>query len=96
MLVIDDDPTARDLLAQDAARRKAIASSHARSGEEALALAREHRPQAITLDVMMPRMDGWAVLTALKADPELRDIPVIMVTISTSAAWRFRSVPPTS
>src|SRR5262249_8034397 len=44
-------------------------------------LARELRPAAITLDVMMPGMDGWAVLTALKADPNVADIPVIMLTI---------------
>ena len=54
---------------------------HAASGEEALNLARTIRPDAITLDVMMPKPDGWDVLSALKADAELRDIPVIMVTI---------------
>src|SRR6202040_4426945 len=53
----------------------------ARNGVEALALAREHRPQAITLDVLMPQMDGWGALKELKSDPELRDIPVIMVTV---------------
>ena len=53
----------------------------ARNGVEALALAREHRPQAITLDVLMPQMDGWAALKELKADAQLRDIPVIMVTV---------------
>ncbi len=46
-----------------------------------MARARELRPDAITLDVLMPEMDGWAVLSALKDDPELADIPVIMVTI---------------
>ena len=51
------------------------------SGEEGLRLARKIHPQAITLDVMMPGMDGWAVLAALKSDPELADIPVIMLTI---------------
>ncbi len=53
----------------------------ARNGIEALALAREHRPQAITLDVLMPQMDGWRALKELKAAAELRDIPVIMVTV---------------
>jgi CheY-like chemotaxis protein len=53
----------------------------AAGGEEGLRLARELRPAAITLDVMMPGMDGWAVLTALKADADLADIPVIMLTI---------------
>jgi CheY-like chemotaxis protein len=50
-------------------------------GEEGLRLARALRPDVITLDVMMPGMDGWAVLSALKADAETTDIPVIMVTI---------------
>jgi len=54
---------------------------HARTGEEAIAQARAHRPSAITLDVIMPRMDGWSVLVALKADPDLRDIPVVVVSI---------------
>jgi CheY-like chemotaxis protein len=53
----------------------------ASSGADGLRLAKELRPDAITLDVLMPGMDGWAVLTALKADPELADIPVIMLTI---------------
>src|ERR1035437_3858379 len=53
----------------------------ARNGVEALALARQHRPQAITLDVLMPQMEGWAALKELKADAELRDIPVIMVSV---------------
>ena len=45
------------------------------SGTEALNLARMVRPDAITLDVLMPKPDGWDVLTALKADAQLRDIP---------------------
>ncbi len=53
----------------------------ANSGDEGLMLARELKPCAITLDVIMPSMDGWAVLSALKHDPELMDIPVIMMTI---------------
>jgi CheY-like chemotaxis protein len=44
-------------------------------------MAREKRPDAITLDVMMPGLDGWAVLGAIKADPDLADIPVIMLTM---------------
>ena len=51
------------------------------SGEEGLARARELRPDVITLDVAMPRMDGWSVLSALKADPDLVEIPVIMLTM---------------
>ena len=51
------------------------------SGAEGLRLAKEVHPLLITLDVMMPEMDGWRVLKQLKADPELAEIPVIMVTV---------------
>ena len=53
----------------------------ASGGEEGLRLARQLQPAAITLDVMMPGMDGWSVLSALQADAELCDIPVIMLTM---------------
>ena len=53
----------------------------ASGGEQGLLLARTLLPAAITLDVMMPDMDGWSVLSALKSDAELRDIPVIMLTM---------------
>jgi CheY-like chemotaxis protein len=80
VLVVDDDPAARDLLAANL-KGSGYRLVHAASGEEALNLARTLRPDAITLDVIMPKMDGWAVLSALKADVELRDIPVVMVTV---------------
>ena len=54
----------------------------ASTGEEGLALARRVHPAAITLDVLMPGMDGWTVLATLKADPELSSIPVVMVTMT--------------
>jgi len=54
---------------------------HARSGAEAMTLAREQHPDAVTLDVMMPQMDGWAVLSSLKAEADTRDIPVVIVTM---------------
>ena len=53
----------------------------AASGDDGLRLAREHRPVAITLDVLMPGVDGWSVLSPLKADPDLADIPVVVVSI---------------
>ena len=80
VLVIDDDPSARDLMRRYL-NREGIYAVIAGTGEEGLRLAREIRPVLITLDVMMPGMDGWAVLQALKADPELCKIPVIMATI---------------
>jgi CheY-like chemotaxis protein len=80
ILVVDDDPAVLDLLSITLGR-EGYRVIHARTGEEAIAQARAHRPSAITLDVIMPRMDGWSVLVALKADPELRDIPVVVVSI---------------
>jgi CheY-like chemotaxis protein len=80
VLVIDDEAAVRDLM-QRFLTKEGFRVIPAASGEEGLRRAREIRPDAITLDVMMPGMDGWAVLTALKADPELADTPVIMLTI---------------
>ncbi|MHB1561982.1 MAG: response regulator [Isosphaeraceae bacterium] len=80
VLVIDDDPNVRDLVRR-AVEKEGFCVSYASSGAEGLELARTLRPDLITLDVMMPRMDGWSVLGALKADPELAEIPVVMVTI---------------
>jgi CheY-like chemotaxis protein len=80
VLVIDDDPGVLDLLSRFL-RKEGFAVVTAPSGEDGLRLARQQRPDAITLDVMMPGMDGWAVLSTLKADPELCDIPVIILTI---------------
>ncbi|HVG43850.1 MAG TPA: response regulator, partial [Longimicrobium sp.] len=80
VLVIDDDPAQRELMQRFLAR-EGFLSRAAGSGEEGLRLARRLKPAAITLDVMMPEMDGWTVLAALKADPTLCDIPVIMLTM---------------
>ncbi len=79
VLVIDDDPDARDLMTRCLSKQGFRVYSSA-TGEAGLQLAKELRPDAITLDVMMPTMDGWTVLSALKADPDLADIPVIMMT----------------
>jgi signal transduction histidine kinase/CheY-like chemotaxis protein len=80
VLVVDDDASVRGLLARTL-EKEGYRVISAANGVQALALAREHRPQAITLDVMMPKLDGWGALKELKADAELRDIPVIMVTV---------------
>jgi PAS domain S-box-containing protein len=80
ILVIDDDPSSRNLIERTLAGAGYRVLTAA-GGEEGLALAREQRPILITLDVMMPSMDGWSVLAALKEDPLLRDIPVIMNTM---------------
>jgi adenylate cyclase len=80
VLVVDDEPSVRSLLGKTL-EKEGYRVISAGNGIEALSLAREHRPQAITLDVLMPQMDGWEALKQLKADAELRDIPVIMVTV---------------
>jgi CheY-like chemotaxis protein len=80
VLVIDDDETQRDLI-----RRFLVGegfSVHTASdGEEGIRLAQRLLPAAITLDVMMPGLDGWTVLSMLKADPSVSSIPVIMLTM---------------
>ena len=80
VLVIDDDSTARDLI-QRTLNKEGFTVLLAGDGPSGIELARKLRPRVITLDVMMPRMDGWAVLSALKADPATAAIPVIMLTI---------------
>ncbi|HYA04488.1 MAG TPA: response regulator [Xanthobacteraceae bacterium] len=80
VLIVDDDPAARELLSANL-RSAGYRLVHAASGDEALSLARTVNPDAITLDVMMPKPDGWEVLSALKADADLRDIPVVIVTV---------------
>jgi signal transduction histidine kinase/CheY-like chemotaxis protein len=80
VMIVDDDPNARDLLAATV-RREGYRVIEATDGETALALAREWHPDVVTLDVLMPRLDGWAVLTAIKSDPELAETPVIIVTV---------------
>ena len=80
VLVIDDDATVQDLLRRSL-NRDGFRVETASDGATGLARARELRPAIITLDVMMPGMDGWEVLAALKEDPETADIPVIVVSI---------------
>ena len=81
ILVIDDDPMTREMM-QSFLAREGFQVHLAASGEEGVRLAKEVRPSAITLDVMMPGFDGWAVLTALKSDPRTHDIPVVMLTVA--------------
>jgi CheY-like chemotaxis protein len=80
VLVIDDDPVIRDLMGSFL-KKEGYLATLAAGGEEGLRQARRLRPDVITLDVAMPSMDGWSVLSALKADPELADIPVVMLTM---------------
>lgn len=80
VLVIDDDPSVRDLLSRFLSK-EGFRVQTAPGGAQGLELARKILPDAITLDVMMPGMDGWAVLAALKAESVLAGIPVIMLTM---------------
>src|SRR5262245_34011388 len=80
ILVIDDDPTVRELMERFLVK-EGFPVVTAANGVEGLQRVREVRPAAITLDVLMPDLDGWTVLAALKGDPELADIPVIFLTI---------------
>jgi signal transduction histidine kinase/CheY-like chemotaxis protein len=80
VLVIDDDAMARDMLSR-MLESEGYEVITAEDGESALRLARQRRPLAITLDVLMPKLDGWGVLAQLQANAELRDIPVIVVSI---------------
>ena len=80
ILVIDDDPTVHDLMRRFLTKegfRVAIAPG----GKEGIQLAKELKPDLITLDVLMAETDGWSVLTTLKADPDTADIPVIILTM---------------
>jgi len=80
VLVIDDDPAVHDLLDHHLTR-EGFSVITASKGDEGIDLARRIRPFAITLDVIMPNKDGWAVLKELKSDPDLASIPVIMISI---------------
>jgi CheY-like chemotaxis protein len=80
ILVIDDDETVRELMVRYLTR-EGFEVVTAENGIAGLALARQLHPSAITLDVMMPELDGWTVLSALKGDPTLSDIPVVLVSI---------------
>jgi signal transduction histidine kinase/CheY-like chemotaxis protein len=81
VLVIDDDPDACELMSRSLSK-EGFHVLTATEGVEGLRLAREASPHVITLDVLMPGMDGWSVLRALKADPRLSTIPVIMITMA--------------
>jgi PAS domain S-box-containing protein len=88
VLVIDDDRTSRDII-----RRALVGEGFdvisAASGREGLDRARAIRPALITLDIIMPEADGWEILSELKADPDLADIPVVLLSILDEPARGF-------
>lgn len=81
ILVVDDEPMVVDLVRGllEAVGHSVLA---ALDGLAALQVAREEKPDAIVLDIMMPEMDGYEVCRRLKADPALRRIPIVIVTAS--------------
>ena len=81
ILVIDDDLNAQELMKKFLTKEN-YDVIQATSGKDGLRLAKEHLPNLITLDVMMPEMDGWEVLTALQSDQKTKNIPVIMLTMA--------------
>jgi CheY-like chemotaxis protein len=95
VLVIDDDADARSLMRRFLAREGFDTLTTA-DGSEGLRLARQFKPSLIILDVLMPRMDGWAVLRELQSDPALAAIPVVMLSILDEQKRDSRSVPQTT
>ncbi len=88
ILVIDDDPAARELMTRFLLKEGYYVETAA-TGKDGLRRAEELRPDVITLDVMMPGMDGWAVLSSLKANPVLAAIPVVMLSMVTDKNMGF-------
>ncbi|MDR6953040.1 PAS domain S-box-containing protein [Ancylobacter sp. 3268] len=80
VLVVDDDPAVHEVLAATLGKEGYVLR-HARDGIDALDIMRRDPPDIVTLDVMMPKIDGWSVLGIMKSEPELAHIPVIMLTI---------------
>ncbi|HEX6865584.1 MAG TPA: response regulator, partial [Thermoanaerobaculia bacterium] len=89
VLIVEDDPDAAALLGESL-EGAGYRTRHAVSGSVGLHLARELEPSAITLDVMMPGMDGWRVLQALKADRRTAQIPVVVCSIVDNRALGYR------
>src|SRR4030095_4726739 len=88
VLVIDDDPAVRELM-QRSLGKDGYHVEVAADGHTGIEMARRLKPSVITLDVMMPSMDGWAVLATLKADRATADIPVVMLTITDDMSLGF-------
>lgn len=80
VLVVEDHPPAAELVVRHLARG-GFRAEVARTGTEAVALARELRPVAITLDILLPELDGWGVLNQLKQEESTSDIPVVVVSV---------------
>ena len=80
VLVVEDDPPAAELLARQL-ERAGFRAETVRSGADVLTTARRKKPAAITLDILLPGVDGWEVLTRLKHDEITSSIPVIVISV---------------
>lgn len=87
ILICDDEAVLRELVRASLSERR-FRLVEARSGDEALELAREHRPDLIVIDMMMPGRSGLDVLGEVRADPELAATPVILLTARAQVADR--------
>jgi CheY-like chemotaxis protein len=88
IVVIDDDANVRHLM-ERFLNREGFTVHTAADGASGVALVRQYKPMAVTSDIMMPGMDGWSVLSAIKSDPETADIPVIMLTMGDTQELGF-------
>jgi len=90
ILIVDDEAEVRDLV-REVLTAAGFRTMEARDGAQVLALARQHRPDLIILDVMMRGMDGYTALTRLRGDSVMRDVPVIVVTAQEAPVFRTLS-----
>ncbi len=88
ILVVDDDPGSLELMTLTLAEQ-GYRTAHAKSGKEAVDKVYELMPDAITLDIMLPGMDGWEVIQKLKADERTADIPIVIVTMTDNRNLAF-------
>jgi CheY-like chemotaxis protein len=80
ILVVEDDHDIRGLLRRRLARWP-YEITEATSGEAAIEMARAQPPALVVLDILLPDMDGWEVLRRLRSDPDLADVPVVVISI---------------
>jgi DNA-binding response OmpR family regulator len=80
VLIVEDDLNAAELLA-DTLEAAGFTAQKARTGEEAMAMVERQPPALVTLDLMLPGVDGWAVLRSLKRRPETHNVPVVIVSV---------------
>ena len=90
MLVVDDQESLRSLIRMNL-ELEGIEVVEAVDGHEGIEAVQRRRPDLVTLDLVMPRMDGLAAAAALRADPETADLPIVMVTTSTMPAHLSRA-----